>query len=198
MEQQQGPSGHVTRLMLLTLQEVSGPQYAHILQQGGIQRFLTVLPPASDSPALTPEELVRLTHVIWAMLGESLFRLFQRNMGTKLGRRMLEGPWRRQVGTEVPSLAPDAQLRWALERYLTLVDQGLTAMRLEETPDAWTVRMAPCAACLGLSGAQAPICMMPLLMIRQALEALLDRRVRVEETACHAMGAAACTFTVYK
>src|SRR4051812_20044623 len=108
-------SGHIARLYLLTLQEIAGPQYLKILQQAGWGRYSSALPPASDEMAATVEEGRQMTQVIYAMLGEDLFRLFSRNVGTTLMRMLLAGYW-----AGLPAQAAQIPLaqrpRWVMEQ----------------------------------------------------------------------------------
>ncbi|MGB9632808.1 MAG: V4R domain-containing protein, partial [Chloroflexaceae bacterium] len=57
------------------------------------------------------------------------------------------------------------------------------------------LRLADCPECRGAAAA-APLCRYYEQCFQTLLQTLIDRRVRVRETACVACGAEACTFTV--
>lgn len=57
------------------------------------------------------------------------------------------------------------------------------------------LRLADCPECRGIAAAE-PICRYYEQCFQTLLQTLIDRRVRVRETACVASGAEACTFTV--
>src|SRR4051794_1037270 len=86
-------SGYIANMYLPILKQVAGTQYANILQRAGWGRYVETLPPATPEPVLSGQESHQLIQVCYAMLGEDLYRLFQRNIGTALARAILAGPW---------------------------------------------------------------------------------------------------------
>src|SRR5579859_6817881 len=72
---------------LQAVKRASGPQYATLLAQAGMLRYLETLPPPDDSPSCTAEEYSRLPAAVFAMLGEPLTRSFLRNLGTRGAHR---------------------------------------------------------------------------------------------------------------
>src|SRR3954449_306008 len=85
-------SNAILRGMLQAVKRTSGRNYPQLLEQAGMARYLTTLPPANDNPACSAEEYSRLPAIVYAMLGENLTRMFLRNAGTNLAARAVAHP----------------------------------------------------------------------------------------------------------
>lgn len=189
-------SGAIARLLLSTLQQVSGPQYPRLLQQAGLERYLTTLPDPAAKIGLAAEEIARLNRTVWTQLGEDLFRLYERNMGAGIAQGIVEGPLGAQLQAGAATRPQAERLRWTLEAYRQRATG--TPAPLTEDAQAFYLAINLCAACWGITGAATPICVATGMVIRQLLEHAVGGRVRVEETACQAQGAPSCLFAVYK
>ena len=186
------------RLLLETLQQVSGAQYPKLLQQAGLARFTPGADLLRHPGPLTTSEVQNLLQVIWTQLGEGLFRLYEQNMGMGMAVGFVQGPAGAALRAAVQALPPDRQLAAAVQGYYQQLVQSSPHSALQEEATAWQLTFAPCMACLGLTGAQAPVCASVGIVTQQLLAHAIERRVKVTEIACHAQGAPACVFAVAK
>src|SRR4051812_18666134 len=95
-------AGFRLRIILSSVQEVSGKQYPLLLQQAGLTRFLDHLPAADNTPVLTSEDLAPLFGCAYAMLGEPITRLFLRNTGSTTADAYLQSPIGQQLIAATP------------------------------------------------------------------------------------------------
>lgn len=191
-------AAQTSRLVLETLQQVSGPQYAKLLQQAGLERFLASGPLMQTPTPLTVTEIQQLLQTVWSQLGEDLFRLYEQNMGKGMARGFVQGPVGAQLRAGAQTLPPDQRLAWAVRTFYGQMVASRSHSTLQEHPDAWHLRFEPCLACLGITGAQAPICASVAIVTQQLLAHAVESRVKVTEIACHAQGAATCVFAITK
>lgn len=189
-------SGYMTRLPLEALQEISGAQYVRILEAAGMTRFLTELPPLTPDPVSNFQEWDHLFHNTYLMLGEDLFRLFGRNLGTRLGQRVIQLPWAAATAARLHSLPPAERLAAVIAANTTwAAEQGIIYL-CDVQPASMTVTPQPCHYCVGCTGAQKPICSVYPSALSLIFSYLYGQRVRVEERECRAMGASACVMLV--
>ncbi|HMA35499.1 MAG TPA: 4-vinyl reductase [Chloroflexia bacterium] len=189
-------SGRLIRLYLATLHEVSQQEYAHILHQAGWDRFLAALPPDTDAPLLTEAESQQMDQVCYAMLGEDLYRLFTRNIGVKTAQALLASPWGAALRAQVAQAPPAARPRRALDALAQFYQAGGVQMLVGEDARAWYLTLPDCPTCTGLQGARAPLCATASVGVKMILDQTGGPRYRVDETACRAMGAPACVYTI--
>src|SRR5579859_1073378 len=97
---------------LQAVKRASGPQYATLLAQAGMLRYLETLPPPDDSPSCTAEEYSRLPAAVFAMLGEPLTRLFLRNLGTLGAARIAGVPQMAAWTAAARALPPEERTAW--------------------------------------------------------------------------------------
>src|SRR5690349_1925812 len=103
-------SNAILRGMLQAVKRTSGRDYPRLLEQAGMTRYLTTLPPANDNPACSAEEYSRLPAVVYGMLGEGLTRLFLRNAGANLATRAVAHPGIKALAAGLEYLPPVEQL----------------------------------------------------------------------------------------
>ena len=187
-----------THILLQALRPLSGAQYPKLLQQSGLDRFLSDPTRWPTDAPLTTAEIQLLTQVVWNQLGEVLFRLYAQNMGTAMAHSFLQSPLAQAMRTAAQALPPDEQLAAALNIYYQQMRHSRPDSRLQETPAAWHLTYDPCVACLGINGAHAPICSAASIVTKQLLTHAVGRRITITEIACHAQGASACVFAIAK
>jgi len=124
--------------------------------------------------------------------GRILARSGERTAGYLLAHRIP-----RPAHILLPLLPPATGLRVLLKAIAahawTFAGAGRFSYAVER--GAAVLRLADCPECRGVSAA-APLCRYYEQCFQTLLQTLIDRRVRVRETACVACGAEACTFTV--
>jgi hypothetical protein len=186
------------RIILMSVQEVSGKQYPLLLQQAGLSRFLDHLPPADNTPVLTSEELAPLFGCAYTMLGEPLTRLFMRNTGTTTANVYLQSPLGQQLLAAAPKIPVAERLGWILRNSVAESTRTGVPLRLREDETCFYEEWDFCYMCAGIHGVHAPICAMREAFGRKLLTQIMGRRTRVEEVACRALGASCCSFAVWK
>jgi hypothetical protein len=192
-------SGNLALLYLTALKEVAGPQYTAILQQAGWGRFLDTPPPATDAPVLSGEESHRMIVTCFSMLGEDIYRLFQRNIGAVAARQILAGPWA-ALRDEAQQIPAAQRPRWVLEQQAVVLAHAGIHHTISEDATAWYSTVAPgdCGACAAIRTAKAPICAGTTVGLKTVLDAICGRSYRVAEVECEAMGAPQCKYAVSK
>jgi bacteriochlorophyll 4-vinyl reductase len=188
--------------MWVTLQAITqatGPQAPALLTEAGLGRFLA-RPPAPESmqPVATAAELNALYQLLHHKLGDALTRLFHRNCGEIVATGLLQRPEAQRLAAAVPPGPPDVQLRWFAEAFAAWSGRNWAQLTITEDAVACYYTVAVCPACVGITGAQLPLCASATVIYQRLARAWLGRRVRVEEIACAAMGAPHCTYALYK
>ncbi|HMA34833.1 MAG TPA: 4-vinyl reductase [Chloroflexia bacterium] len=191
-------SGSVARVVLTALQEISGPQYTKILQESGLERYSTALPPEGEAPVISEGEMVRFQQTVYRMLGEDLLRLFRRNFGQASAQALAHGPWGAQIRAQIAGIPADRQMGWLVAQYVALAETMGGRYELTEDATAWYMDAITCLECLDLHGAKAPICATLTAVLKGLGDQILGRRIRVEEIACRAVGAPRCKRVIYK
>jgi predicted hydrocarbon binding protein len=187
-----GVSGTLTTLALASVREVSGVQYEKILKAAGLSRFITQAPPFTDETVSSLQEWSLLLGNIHSMLGEDLYRLFGRNLGTKLGQGVIATPWAAETAAQIQRLPPAAQMERVMGHLVEYwARQGVVFQRLPG-PNGHRISPDACTACAGISGAHKPICTLYTTTISLVASHLYGHRLRVEEQECRAMGHPGC------
>jgi hypothetical protein len=189
---------NLLRGTLQAVKRASGPQYAQILEQAGMLRYLDTLPPPDESPSVTPEEYSRLPAAVFSMLGEHLTRLFLRNLGTLGATRMQQGPLVPKWAAQAAGVPPDQRLAWFVQWAAATNERIWTHSPVTEDADAWYITMDVCANCLGIHNVSEPICANSTYLYMGLAEPIIGQKVRVTEVECAAMGAPHCKFAFYK
>jgi predicted hydrocarbon binding protein len=191
-------SGSSMRGMLLALQKVAGRNYEALLTVAGLTRYLTVLPAADQSPAATGQEIAQLYTGVYQILGEALTRLFHRNLGEAYVAGIMQNPAHQQMRARIQAAPREQQLALFVQETRGLIERAWPGLRLSEDGAAWYLTVDQCVICAGVQNAGAPICGQLPALLSGLAKALLERRIRVAEVECRAMGAGACIFAVYK
>ena len=186
------------RVVIQSVKDVSGRQFEPLLHAAGMARFINALPPDDLSPAADGEELVRLFHVVYGMLGESCTRLFHRNCGVRFAEGTMEAPWGREMRARAPSIPLAERPAWFVHELAEMAGRSYSRQIVSEDDKAWYLSAEVCHTCLGLTGVSAPLCASAETMYALIGDQLAGRHVRVAEVECAAMGAAHCKFAIYK
>lgn len=184
--------------MLQAVKQISGANYPRLLEQAGLSRYLTALPPPNNDPACTAEEYSRLPAVVYVMLGEALARLFLRNAGTNLAEQAGSLPDIQAQATVLQHLPPDVALRSFVTGMAHATSRTWAPAIASEDATAWYIAVAPCPVCLGIRGTSAPLCASTEALFLGLARKMLDRRTRVVEIECIAAGGTCCKFAFYK
>jgi predicted hydrocarbon binding protein len=186
------------RLVLQSMQDISGRQYPLLLRQANLTRFLEVMPPDSLQPVAAGDELERLYLTLYQVLGETLARLFHRNMGPSLAAAVLDSPWGRGLQAQALKIPVENRLEWFVREMVTAANQTWSNQTLTEDAVAWYIESSDCRVCRGIHHARAPYCVGADVTYRLVGERVLGWRVRTTEVACAAMGAPHCKHAIYK
>jgi hypothetical protein len=194
--------GHITanvmRVYIQALHKTSGRNFEPLLIAAGLGRYTHALPPDDWSPAATADELVRLNHTVYAMLGEHLTRLFHRNCGEAIFPGVLASPWGTKARAELALLPPEGRLAWFVQAAASMAERGWGHHTVTEDATAWYLTTAVCSICVGIQGVSAPICASSPAMFGGLAREVLGRRVRVAEVECVALGHPHCKYAFYK
>jgi hypothetical protein len=186
------------RIVLQSMRDISGRQYSLLLKMANLEQFRETLPPDNQSPAAAGEDLERLYLTVYDVLGETLGRLFHRNMGPPLAEAVLTSAWGRAMQAQLPQIPAENRLEWFVREIATATSQDWAPQTVTEDAVAWYIHSPHCRICRGIRNARAPYCAAPDAMYRLVGERLLGRRVRTGEVACAAMGAPHCVHAIYK
>jgi hypothetical protein len=186
------------RIVLQSMREISGRQYATLLKKADLEQFLNTLPPDDQNPAAGSADLERLYLTVYDVLGETLARLFHRNMGPSLAGAVLDSPWGHTLQAKAAQLPPEARLEWFVREMARATSESWAPQTVSEDAVAWYIHSNHCRVCRGIHNARAPYCAGADAMYRLVGERLLGRRVRASEVACAAMGAPHCIHAIYK
>src|SRR5690349_22135857 len=105
-------SARTVHAVLHAVREISGAQYEHLLEHAGWARFRAGIPPVSDELIATRTELESLFANVYALLGESLTRLFLRNYGRLLAMHL---PSKSTLQAAAAALPPGQRTAWFIE-----------------------------------------------------------------------------------
>ena len=195
-------AGEVTsntmRVVIQSVQQTSGPQFGLLLRAAGLERFVATLPAADMQFCATGEELVRLFHTVYEMLGEDCTRLFHRNCGVLFAEGTLAGRWGQDMLQRAPQIPAGARLAWFARELAEMAGRAYSPQILTEDATAWYLASEVCYTCLGIHNVSAPLCAAATMMYKGLADKLVGRRVRVAEVTCAAMGAPHCKFALYK
>jgi hypothetical protein len=194
----QGLSGPAARAALFAAKEASGPQYARILQQAGLERYVDTIPPEGEAVTITGEEAVRFQQTVYRMLGEDLFRLFHRNFGRSGGQGLLQSTWGPHLQATVATIPLDQRLAWLVGQYVGLAAHNGGHYTVTEDATAWYLESDDCTECPGIQGAKSPICDTFAGVFKTLADQILGTHVRVTEVACRAVDAPRCKNAIYK
>jgi len=186
------------RVVIQSVKEVSGRQFEPLLHAAGMARFITHLPPDDLRPAADGEELVRLFHVVYGMLGESCTRLFHRNCGVRFAEGTIQGTWGRTMLALAPTIPVAERSAWFVHKLAEMAERSYSRQTVSEDDQAWYLSAEICHVCLGLTGIHAPLCASAEVMYALLGDQLAGRHVRVVEVECAAMGAPHCKYAIYK
>ncbi len=186
------------RVVIQSVKEVSGRQFEPLLHAAGMARFITHLPPDDLSPAADGEELVRLFHVVYGMLGESCARLFHRNCGVRFAEGTMQSQWGHDTLALAQSIPLADRPAWFVQELAKMAGLSYSRQIISEDDKAWYLSAEVCHTCLGLTGVSAPLCASAETMYALIGDQLAGRHVRVVEVECAAMGASRCKFAIYK
>ena len=185
-------------VVLAAAQTVAGPQYRQLVKTAGLERWADSLPPPTMDGVATEAELSRLFATVYSMLGESGTRLMMRNWGTTLAPMIIALPLVQQVVAEMMALPAAERLPRAITRLPELSAAFWSPIELHEDANAWYYTLAACPVCAEIRGAPQPICTNLESLYPRMLQAFAGQRLTIQETACRAAGAPACTYTIYK
>jgi hypothetical protein len=191
-------SGSLMCLVLNALRETNGAQYTAILRKAGWEQYIDHPPPNSAELIGSQDDFQRLSQTTCAMLGEDLFRLYQRNTGLKIIEGALAGPWGAYLRSQVPTIAPSDQIAWLLREHESFMAKGGIHHTLSEDATAYYVEQAHCLACQGVTGVVKPVCAGNAAVPKKIIEVILGRRVNTAEIACHAVDGSHCKVAIYK
>src|SRR5438105_3072107 len=140
-------SNSLLRVNLQAIKRISGTNYVRLLEQAGLQRFATDLPPVDDGPACTADEYSRLPAAVFAMLGEPLTRLFLRNAGTTMVERTMMDPRLAALAQRIAALPPEERLGWFVTHLARIVDRTWAPTATAEDPTAYYIVTTGCPIC---------------------------------------------------
>lgn len=191
-------SNGLLRVNLQAIKRISGANYPRLLEQAGLQRYATDLPPVDDNPACTADEYSRLPAGVFAMLGEPLTRLFLRNAGTAMVERTLLDPRMAALAQHIAGLPPEARLGTFISHLARIVDRTWAPTASAEDAEAYYIITTNCSTCRRLRNLTAPVCATSEALYAGQAHSVLGRRIHVAEVECLATGGAACRFAFYK
>lgn len=151
-------SARTVHAVLRAVQEISGPQYDHLLERAGWTRFQSAIPLESADLVATQAELESLFANVYTLLGEGLTRLFLRNYGRLLAAQiftMAEGSGVREAAAAIPL---EQQLAWFAMVLVRMSTRDWTPATLAEDAQAYYLTFERCPLCAGVRDAQAPLC----------------------------------------
>ncbi len=186
------------RAHLQTVKRISGTTYPLLLQQAGLERYLTQLPPLDEEPACSAEEYSRLPAAVLAMLGEPLTRRFLRNAGAALVERALRNPAMAAMAAHLSALPAETRLGWFVPQIARMADHTWATTVTAEDAAAYYLITYDCPTCRRLYDLSAPMCGTSSAFYSGIAAALLGRPVRVVEVECRATGSTVCRFAFYK
>lgn len=190
--------GFTMNVVLAAAQTVAGPQYRQLVKAAGLERWADSLPPPSMEGVATEAELSRLFATVYSMLGESGTRLMMRNWGTTLAPMIMAIPQIHEGVGQIAALPPAARLPQAIAVVQEVTTQFWSPATLTEDANAWHITLSACPVCAEIRGAQMPICTNLEAIFPRMIQAFAGQRLTVQETACRATGAPACTYTIHK
>ena len=191
-------SNGLLRVNLQATKRISGHNYARLLEQAGLGRYGTQLPPPNDQPACSAEEYSRLPEAVFAMLGESLTRLFLRNAGSTMVERTMRHPQMVTLASHLHTLPREARLSQFMPPLTRLANQTWAAATTVEDETAHYLLISECPTCRSLHDLSAPICANSESFYAGIATASVGYRVRVVEVECVATGGTVCRFAFYK
>src|SRR4051794_15283259 len=111
-------SSGMMRLAISAAQEAGGAQMVGVLRKAGWGPYLEHLPADDHVMIGTVADMQALSENVYTMVGEDIFRLFQRNIGQKMGEGMLHDPAVQALVAQAPGIPPAQQLGWFLREYV--------------------------------------------------------------------------------
>ncbi len=191
-------SGHLVRLLLEGVRDISGTQYPQLLSQAGLTRFQTTLPDIDQPAAASGAEMGHLFGVVYRMLGEHLTRLFLRNCGRAYVEEQMKVPAMQQMYAHAQQLPLAERLPWLVQATAAMSVKLGAPRRVEEDGEAWYHIIESCYICREIRGVEKPICALTESIGRRMGEQLLGHTIRMAEVECVALGAPHCKFAIYK
>jgi V4R domain-containing protein len=186
-------------VVMQTIEKTAGPQTPRLLTRSGLDRFLnTQLSPTSMKPAATQAELIKLYQEVYAMLGEDVTRLFQRNFGEIALEGILHLPEVAQLRAEGHAVPRDQQIAWFVKTWTDWMERRWVRQIVSEDNKAYYLAQEVCYSCYGITGAKRPLCPAGEVIYQRMAREFLGRRIRVTETECAAMGAPRCVYAIAK
>ena len=185
--------------VLHAVQEISGQQYAHLLQMAGWSRFQRGIPAPSNALIATRAELEQLFSSVYTLLGEGLMRLFLRNYGRLLGEQILANPTAGGVVALWAAIPPaERQLAAFVGVAAQISNRFWATTTRSEDAQAYYLAYTDCPLCRGVPHAGAPLCATTEALYRLLAKELLGYRLQVVEIECAATGAPRCKVAFYK
>jgi hypothetical protein len=186
-------SGIVAAMALTALREVSAEQYERLLTQAKLSRFIAQPPASTLDPAISGADWSNLMSIIYAMLGEDLFRLYGRNFGTRFVAMITQVPQLAKIADGISGFSPEKRFTASLEAALDFQKQQGWHFPVDPHADGYLLTIPqPCLHCSAISGAKKPICTAVEVYWSGLLSYLYGSKIRVEERACGAVGTPAC------
>ncbi|HMA32831.1 MAG TPA: V4R domain-containing protein [Chloroflexia bacterium] len=189
---------YTMRAVLQAMQEVGGRQYASLVTQAGLSRFLQALP--ADDPAIVAStaELSQLYGIVYNMLGEGATRLLLRNYGTVVAQMGLQMEWGHELAARAAEVPIEQRLAWLVPYLANFLGIAWAPHTASEDAKAWYLATADCPICVEIRGAKAPLCANDEAIYGAIARKVMGRRVHVAEVECLAMGQAHCKLAFYK
>jgi predicted hydrocarbon binding protein len=180
-----------------------------LLRQAELAEYIDNVPSMDDTPSITVQEYSKLLAIIYDIFGARGARpIFLR--GGQLGAKELRHQRPAQfafAGTALKLLPSNKRMQIVLDK---LAEQGSdmygATYRLHEKDDAFFLEIANCPYCAEItrrSQAQnktitKPVCHIPAAIVDEMIEWVTGQKHLVEEVACIAQGAPACSFRIGK
>jgi hypothetical protein len=186
------------RLTLRALHDTGGPPLEAALRKAGWGPFLDNLPADDSALVGTLDDVTRLNQTIFGMLGEDLFRLYQRNTGQKMGEGARQRPWAAALIAQSATVPPERRLGWFVGVFVAAMGAIGLRYTVVEDATAWYLTPHTCLSCPGIT-AQQPVCAGTVAFVRMVgAPMMVGRPFTMAEVACRAVAGPDCRFAIYK
>ena len=190
-------SNEFLRQILLSLRLAAGSNYALLLRDSGLVRYLDDPPPPTPAMTFSAREMGALFRAIHAHLPAPQIALIAIKMGDQLAEALWGQPQVQALAAEVrraPEVERVARAWEVVESAVTQYARPGWNLHHDDYSDYLT--LDNCPYCADLPPQERPACVMVARFHEVMLHHLTGRAVVVREVACVAQGHAQCQFAV--